>query len=472
MTIKFPSRRFLLFAPALMSLLLRAEENAPLRRTLFSVPMGPGHSISDVYTPVTHAAGHTFFVIPDANHRPTVTQQFPDGRVVTVFLDPKDDYRAFPDPHNGFSLGLDKEGYLHITGDMHQFGARHGRHGGYPYPERYDDKEGAVMLYWRSRVPWDVERGFEFLGAAGSTRALPGTSWTYGRFFNDARGELYYSSRVRSYVSKNFQQPDARRGSLAVGLYRYHSDSRSWTAVGGSIPHPRPGSVARFHPVFFWANSGRPDTGHAYQAFQAHFNVDIHNRIHFTACGHIGKSGKVVRLVYAYSDDQGETWHRADGTRIPGLPLQGDDDAPNLPDVVRDMGSSSIVKVVADGNQRPAVKVGQSHHSGWIVWKDDKWNTLQSLPANRGFQRPNGDVLFNAPWGIWTLDDLAAPRHLRKFAPSGLHTPSQVGTLLFDRLIGAGMNPDKTTATLYEIRLPSIAEKEAGGEKQLNEILE
>jgi hypothetical protein len=136
------------------------------------------------------------------------------------------------------------------------------------------------------------------------------------------------------------------------------------------------------------------------------------------------------------------------------------------------MGSSSIVKVVADGNQRPAVKVGQSHHSGWIVWKDDKWNTLQSLPANRGFQRPNGDVLFNAPWGIWTLDDLAAPRHLRKFAPSGLHTPSQVGTLLFDRLIGAGMNPDKTTATLYEIRLPSIAEKEAGGEKQLNEILE
>lgn len=434
---------------------LRGQEAATTRGSLFSVPMAPGHQISDVYTPVAHAEGHTFFAIPNDQDRPTVTQRTPVGTVVTVFLDPRDDYRAFPDPHNGFSIGVDTRGYLHVTGDMHQFGARHGRNGNYPYPPRYDDKHGATMLYWRSRRPWDIRGGFEFLGGPGSSDIPPGISWTYGRFFNDAKGELYYSSRVRSYISKSPGAPGGRRGSLAVGLYRYQADTETWRAIGGSVPHADPASVANFHPVFFWARSGRPDTGHAYQAYQAHFNFDIHNRLHFTACGHIGKSGEVVRLVYAYSDDQGGTWHKADGTRVPGLPLRGDDGAKNLPSVVRDMRGSSIVKVVADRDSRPAVKVGQSHHSGWFVWQDGKWRQIKALPANRGFQRPNGDVLFNAPWGLWSAGDLAGnPPEVEQIAPSGLHTPSQLGVLVYDRFIGAGMNRDKTLATVYEIHLP------------------
>ncbi|MCH8527469.1 MAG: BNR repeat-containing protein, partial [Kiritimatiellae bacterium] len=428
-TIKLPA----LLAFCALSAIRADEASGP--KTLFSMPIKPGHQISDVYTPVAHTRGFTFFVIPDEQDRPLVTQVNPDGAVTSVYLDPEDDYTAFPDPHNGFSLGLDEKGYIHITGDMHQFGARHSRHGNYPYPERYDDKKDAAILYWRSRRPGNVSSGFEFRGRIDSPHRLPGRSWTYGRFLNAPDGQLFYTSRVRTINPHSYQRLGSRRGVIGFGLYRYESDTETWHAIGGDIPHEQPDQIARYYPIFYWANSGRPDTDFSYQPYQAHVNFDIHGRMHFAASGHIG-DGETVRLVYAYSDDKGKIWHKANGDPIPGLPLQGDEGAANQADVVRDLKSGSIMKVVADRNSRPAVKMGQSQHSGWFVWNDTEWQLVKELPANRGFQRPNGDVLLTASWGVWSTPDLHPQTANPQRVLPGISTPSQLGVLRYDRLIG------------------------------------
>lgn len=423
---------------------------------LASLPIHAGHSVSrtDVHTPVQHFKGFTFFVVPGVNDRPVVIQVNPNGVEKRVYLDPRRDYRALPDPHNGFSMGIDPKGYIHITGDMHQFGARHSRDKRYAYPERYDDKKDAAMLYWRSVRPLDISAGFYFGGTKGAPTLMPGTSWTYGRFINDLHGELYYSSRVRAFWAKNFNLPDGKRGAMAVGLYKYNVTTETWRAIGGPIPHKNPSNVASFFDVFYWADSGRPDTGLSYQAYQANFNFDTHNRLHFTASGHIG-DGTVIRLVYAYSDDEGATWHKANGDRIPGLPLQGDEGAVNAADVVNDSKHGAIAKVGADRHSVPAVKVGQSGTSGWFVWNGSRWVVDTRLPGNRLFQRPNGDVLLVAEWGVWTLPDLNLEAlNIEPLSKSGLHTPSQFGVLSTGNLYGLGTNPESTLVTLREMLIP------------------
>lgn len=430
----------------------RAEE--VIIKPLSEMPIHPGHSVSDVYTPVQHFKGYTFFVIPDVHDRPVVTQVDPNGVQTRVFLDDQEDYRALPDPHNGFSLGIDPQGYIHITGDMHQFGSGHSRNGRYPYPARYDDKQDAAMLYWRSVRPLDISAGFHFGGAKGASTVMPGTSWTYGRFINDRNGELYYSSRVRAFWTRDYRVPDSKRGSMAVGLYKYDTRTGTWTALGGTVPHKNPDNVSTFFNVLYWANSGRPDTQHSYQAYQANFNFDINNRLHFAGSGHIG-DGSTVRLVYAYSDDEGRTWYKANGTRIPGLPLQGDEGAINLADVVNDSKQGSINKVSADRHGVPAIKVGQSGISGWYVWNGTQWVVEKRLPGNRMFQRPNGELLVTAAWGIWRLRDLNLDTlSFESLTKAGLHTPSQFGALSTGNLYGLVMNKETTMVTLREMLIP------------------
>lgn len=417
--------------------------------TICTVDTHPKHQLIDVYTPVAHFKGNTLLVVPDRKDRPTVTQVAPNGRHTTVFLDPQPDYVSFPDPHNQFSVGVDPRGYIHIAGDMHQFGAGHGRHRNYVYPDRYDDRKGAAILYWRSVRPMNISGGFEFRGAKNSVHALPGISWSYGRFFNDREGNLYYSARVRAFSAKDYNQPDARRGSMGVGVYRYDEQTETWSALGGHVPHPNPGNVRIYHDVLYWAHSGRPDTEHGYQAYQANLNFDINDRMHFSVCGHIG-DGETLRLVYAYSDDKGQTWHKADGTRIPGVPLQGDRGAQNLADVVTDMNHGSIAKVIADRHGNPAIKMG-SNNSGWFVFRNGKWTFDKNIPGTRMFQQPDGDLIIIADWGTWMLRDLVPPVQPEKIG-RGISMCSQFGALSTGNLHGPVMNKEKDKVLLAEFR--------------------
>ncbi len=429
-----------------------AQKAAASSRTLVTIATHPGHKVNDIYSPVAHRDGHTFFAIPDAKDRPTVTHIAPDGKVTTVYLDQNPDYRGFPDPHNGFSVGLDPHGYLHVTGDMHQFGAAHSRHGKYPYPERYDDKHGAAMLYWRSVKPWDVSAGFYFGGAKGAPTTMPGTSWSYGRFFNDRDGNLYYSARVRAFWPRSFDTPEARKGAMGLGVFAYDPKAGRWRALGAPCPHPNADLVRTAYPVLFWANSGRHDTGQSYQVYQAHLNFDTRNRLHLAVAAHIGPNNE-SGAFYAYSDDIGETWHRADGTRIPGLPLRGEKGEPNRADVVQLSKHTSIVKVVADRRGVPAVHLG-SGAGGWFVWNGSKWIFDKRIPGIRGYVRPDGGIVFAAAWGSWLADNLNLNSFSARELKQGVSLGSHLGTLRDGRLVGLRPNKENTRVTVAEIVLP------------------
>ncbi|MCC5844374.1 MAG: BNR-4 repeat-containing protein [Verrucomicrobia bacterium] len=411
----------------------------------------PGHSVTDVYTPVGHARGHTFLVTPDENHHPVVIQATPSGEVRKVFLDPEhgveDAYRAFPDPHNHFSLGVDKRGYVHITGDMHQFGSGHARHGGFPYPERYDDKKNAAMLYWRSVEPWDITAGFRFMGAKDSPYRMPGASWTYGRFARDRDGELYYSSRVRSKWAKDYRIPGSRQGAMAFGLYRYDVDSERWRAVGAAPAFPNPDNVAQAFDVLYWTHSGRADTGQSYQAYQAQVNFDVNNRMHFNASSYV-EPGEVSQMSYAYSDDGGETWYRADGSRIPGLPLRGEQDEENHAHFVANSAGGSAV--IGDRGGRPASSTGHSARSGWRVWNGSEWVVNTSIPGYRGYARPDGRLFFTAGWGIWLVDDLAGEDVRPRRLGGGIRSICQGGVLETGNIYGVLMNSERTKLSLVK----------------------
>lgn len=57
-----------------------------------------------------------------------------EGEAQISALDP--DYQVNNDSHNYFELGFDRDGYIHLTGDMH----------------------GSPWKYWRSEKPGDITR--------------------------------------------------------------------------------------------------------------------------------------------------------------------------------------------------------------------------------------------------------------------------------------------------------------------------
>jgi hypothetical protein len=408
-----------------------------------------GHLVaSEVYTPVAHSRGHTFAVFADAQDHPTVIHVDPEGTVTTVPLDSQGDYRGLPDGHNGFSAGIDKAGFLHVTGDMHQFGPGQARHTKYAYPERYDDKKNAAMLYWRSRKPWSVEAGFEFRGARGSKHLMPGTSWTYGRFTADRNGELYYSARVRAFWAKNYKLPGAREGAMALGLYRYDVEKETWKAIGGH-PDTDPDNTASHHRVLFWARSGRADTGGGYQVYQSAVSFDRANRMHVAVHAIVGPDN-TSRLLYAYSDNGGGTWFKANGQPIPGLPLRGEDGEANLADTIADAGDG-IVRVVVDADGVPAVNQGHSY-KGSFVWDREAWTFRTDVPGHRGYVRPDGSLVFTSAWALWDVNRFAKSSMSVTEERPGLSVVSQQGVLETGVLYGLRVSKDGQSVSLHRMR--------------------
>ena len=270
--------------------------------------------------------------------RATVTRVDPDGGEQTVFLE--GDWFVIDsrdEKVRGWSIAVDNDGYIHVTGGKHN----------HPKPREYIpgswERMGAsrdsgddgypAMLYWVSEEPEDIG-SLKFVGQRGNPRTIPVTRTSiqgmdYMNFLQDQNGELYLYGRTHD--AENFQ---------CWGVYRYDTGARRWSTVGGytsevigSCERAEPGwtdylirnyrggrrvPTAPRSSVMAWAwqpnfyNFGR-DTWGVY--------FDRTNRMH-VRMGLRGITGKALVIdsyVYAYSDD-GETFHRADGTEVQ-LPL-------------------------------------------------------------------------------------------------------------------------------------------------------
>ncbi|MDR3550854.1 MAG: BNR-4 repeat-containing protein [Candidatus Babeliales bacterium] len=429
----------------------------------FSVYYNSVNGPTEPYTPLVNYNGKTYLVWLDVNFRPFITQKI-DETLTTVPLDANPDYKALNDGHHRFSMGIDKNGYLHITGDMHYYPNNEAH-----LPMRYQNQ---TLLYWISNQPYDISAGFSFAGGLNAPTAIPGKYFVFGHFFHDNYGELYYTAMVRAYLNPNHKV----QGELGIGLYKYDASKRIWNAIGGPgdavFPTADPATALT---VFYWENAGQLTPGW-FQVYQPSFAFDNNNHLHFAVAGQVDMTFAYnTRLLYATSPDGGVTWYRANGTQIAKLPLRGVDSSPSCADVVVDTKGTytlgTFPKVVADQYSNSLVTVDTTWQEEpiWHRWNGANWtNDVSNGHQAQGYSARLGldnNITFIGDNGgdaqIWLrrtsgFNQYSSAYFLPLYLPlSGLHyfeCISDIGLKTAGSLYGVGIN-DSNLNTIQVVKL-------------------
>jgi len=160
-------------------------------------------------------ANVTYFAFVDGDAYARIVRIPDNGSSVTTAL--VDDYKFLRDGHHSVSIGMDRDGYIHVSGDMHNYPIANTMH----LPAEY--RSGKCM-YWRSDAPYSID-SFTWLGG-GEDGAMPwGTSFSYVSFTNDRHGRLFYYARTRFSDNGN---------AHAFSVSRYDEGTRVWTAIAQS----------------------------------------------------------------------------------------------------------------------------------------------------------------------------------------------------------------------------------------------
>ena len=190
-----------------------------------------------VYSSVTTYKGTIYFVWVDSQLRPKVAM-IKGGNVSTAYLHSDVNYKVYDDSHHKFSIGIDKNGYLHIVGDMHH----------YPRTKTtWLPLQGKRILYWVSKNPESIS-SFEFVGDNAS-RAIPGYGFSYMSFRTDMNGELYARGRSWVYTKRN-------DGCIGWTMWKYNANNRSWSSLGGMAPSST--NTPQYKSVF-WEDNGEAE---------------------------------------------------------------------------------------------------------------------------------------------------------------------------------------------------------------------
>jgi hypothetical protein len=283
-------------------------------------PEGHRFQAHNQYTSLATFKGNIYAVSYDSARRPYLHKVDEDTeRCERGPLDrnEKDVYRAYADGHHLFSIGIDRDGYIHVLGDMHHGGDPwYRRKSDNPLPKRFHGSHGGQM-YWVSDRPEDISR-FSFMGK-DAQRHIPCHHLSYAYFRTDVNGTLYMAAR------QSVRRP--RRhvpGTMGMGLWRYDAERKRWTALGG-VPKDKYGfeDCEAVFPSVVWEPHGHGPENPWYQSFFSNVKFDRSNRLHLVTPINADRSvGDITHLVYAYSDDGGETFRRADGTPIAPLPVR------------------------------------------------------------------------------------------------------------------------------------------------------
>jgi len=363
--------------------------------TLFTAPDfdNPG---DNSYTPVWSFNGSTYFVWMDKNWKPWVTKiTGSSSESVPLDANTSDPYTALgSDGHHKFSMGIDNNGYIHITGDMHNYPGHDGH-----MPQRY---QGNIIMYWISNSPESLMDGFRYIGD-DPDKAMNGHTFTYGAFYADKYGKLYYRTRCRAVVTN---PPSHFSGEMGVCIYKHDIAAQSWTALGTTAPMTKSG--ADFHNVVTWANTGQ--AGGWYQGFRGTMRFDDNNRLHYSEPITGIKDKEPTHIIYAYSDDEGESFHRADGSMI-SLPIQPSE-GESQPSIVDSYDNGSGVLgghdihtgAFVDANNNPAVTFKRNEgdkKAGFRYWKPESgsWSDIITPAVGASIREmhylhPSGFLIF------------------------------------------------------------------------------
>lgn len=215
--------------------------------------------------------------------------------------------------HMGASVGVDAEGFIHVVGNMH--------HSPYNRKASFPEYQYAWQ-YWVSNAPESVG-SFTFLGN-NTTRTIPGTWISYARFYRNQAGTLFVAFRHRVHFGGGWDP-----GSIAAAIARYDRTTKTWSMLGGTS-YAWGSETATYMAskssgkTFFWQNAGADGT--AYQKYLPEIFFDRRGRMHITIGVQDGSPTTAnfltSHIVYVYSDDEGKTFYRANGTLISQLPVQ------------------------------------------------------------------------------------------------------------------------------------------------------
>lgn len=252
----------------------------------------------------------------------------PDGTKESALLEgPWMIFEGHDQKLQGWTIDIDSEGYLHLLGGMHNR----------PNPDYYVPgswemiglERGAnapTLMYWVSKRPRDITE-FEFVGHRDGARNLPSPGMNYMNFVRDAENNMFLYGRISAQAIQSW------------GVYRYDAREQRWSAVGGDARDvvaevrktvsedpliQRTGNPWDVRPpqgdetVFAW--SWQPHFYNYIRAWGARFDPSGRMHVRMRLRGLAEDARVVDSQVYAWSDDRGRSWHRADGSAL-HLPL-------------------------------------------------------------------------------------------------------------------------------------------------------
>lgn len=312
------------------------------------------------------------------------------GKVQTAPLMPG--HVTGSDPHRFYAIGVDAEGYIHVSGDMHSSG--HVKH-------------------WISKKPEDISE-FVFTSDQGPEKRPQGFNVTYPRFYKSPDGTLYHTIRCAEPV-----------WGLAISVLDVKT--QTWTMLGADVPRAdiakgNRAKKAKGSPLTAWEDNGE---GGNFSYTQPHASLawDKNNRLHL-AFGLLNENTPSSKgrhsgsdVLYAYSDDRGKTFHRGDGTKIE-LPMRAEA-GPHQADVVysRHEGRPPWVglnpNVSIDEKNRPVVKA-LDHKTGVhaFVLEDGQWSEpakSAAVPPSIGTAKADND---DDDDGMLELSELDLPHKI------------------------------------------------------------
>jgi hypothetical protein len=265
-------------------------------------------------------------------YRVPITKIDPDGNEQRIFLESEHFVLDGTDVKlRGWSIFVDELGYIHLMGGQHNT----------PDPNAYipgswermgvsRDKKSdhyPLQMYWVSSEPENIE-SLKFAGQRSNPKAIPASYLNYMVLVQSPSNETYLYGRTEAF------------GWQSWGMFRYDAAEKRWTAVGGD-PHELI-ETARRHDLtwldFLHDNvrgsvpSSPSDTRVLVWAWQPPFynfcrdnwgvRFDKTGRMHvrMQISGLDGAGYVRPTSIYAWSDDRGQTFCRADGSTV-ALPL-------------------------------------------------------------------------------------------------------------------------------------------------------
>lgn len=384
-----------------------------------------GMNPDDIETPLTTFNGTTYFVWIDSDFRPEIGM-ISNGTVTTEYLDKNetDIFNITNDGHLLFSIGVDKDGYIHVTGNMHH------------YFNTTTDKvipryQGNDILYWVSNQSQNISQ-FDFMGN-NSAREIPGHGFTYLYFVTDNNGELY--ARARTWVV-TIVNVGSHPGILGWSLWRYNTTNKSWTALGDLPPQDE---YDMSYPAIFWENGGIDVSGKGwYQGFSGDMKFDSNNRMHVvTTIASAPSVTQNTHLVYAYSDDGGETFYKADGTKIESLPIRVVNGS-NQGDIIADNTTyfyQNTPKIAFDANNNPIIQVTREYENrtvdGLTYWYWD--------PASVSWKGPYYSLLNSTMTGQLVTGSDGILNMINEDYPALLYRTSGARNVGYSSVISTGI---------------------------------